>query len=108
MDDKFLAVNKQYFDLGLKSLDVLILAQINEFNRNDCECYVTNQQLSDLFNESVRTIARVLDRLEGLNFIKREIVIRKEFGRANRFRVMSVNNDIIKASVKFSNCKCQN
>ena len=43
MEDTFLAIDKRYFKLGLKSIDILILAQVDEFNRNGYECYVTNQ-----------------------------------------------------------------
>ena len=46
MENKFLAVNKDYFGLGLKSLDLLIIAQVDEFQRNKCPCYVTNDQFS--------------------------------------------------------------
>ena len=38
MENKFLAINKKYFNLGLKSIDIMILAQIDEFSRNNCEC----------------------------------------------------------------------
>lgn len=102
MEDNFLAVNKKYFNLGLKSIDIFILAQIDEFIRNNCECYVTNQQMSDMFGESVRTIARSLDKLESLNFINRNTVIDKSKGQANRVRRLSINYEVIKANVKMS------
>lgn len=100
MDNKFLAINKKYFNLGLKSIDIMILAQIDEFSRNNCECYITNQQLSDMFGESVRTIARSLNKLEELKFIIRNTITSKDNGKASKIRTMKINYDIINASVK--------
>ena len=70
MDNNFLAVNKNYFSMGLKSIDLLIIAQIEEFKRNGCECYMTNEQLSDLFGESVNTIKRSIKKLEQQKIIR--------------------------------------
>ena len=63
MDNCFLAINKEYFGKGLKSIDILILAQIEEFQRNKRECYVTNKQFSEMFGESESTVKRSLSRL---------------------------------------------
>jgi len=92
MENNFLAVNKGYLGLGLKSIDLLIVSQIDEFKRNGCECYVTNEQFSDMFGESVSTIKRALDRLEELNILKRDTTVVSGFGRANKQRVLSINN----------------
>ena len=100
MEDTFLAIDKRYFKLGLKSIDILILAQVDEFNRNGYECYVTNQQLSDMFGESVRTIARSLDKLENLNFISRNTFVDKSKGRSNKARKISINYENIFKSNK--------
>ena len=91
MDNKFLAINKKYFNLGLKSIDIMILAQIDEFSRNNCECYITNQQLSDMFGESVRTIARSLNKLEELKFIIRNTITSKDNGKASKIRTMKIS-----------------
>lgn len=91
MENKFLAVNKNYFHMGLKSIDLLIISQIEEFKRNSCECYVTNEQLADMFGESKDTIKRALTRLEKQNVIKRNTTVVKGNGRANKQRTLSVN-----------------
>ena len=71
MDNNFLAVNKDQFSMGLKSIDLLIIAQIEEFKRNGCECYMTNEQFSDMFGESISTIKRALSSLETKGIIKK-------------------------------------
>lgn len=102
MENKFLAINKNYFNLGLKSIDIMILAQIDEFSRNNCECYITNQQLSDMFGESVRTISRSLNKLEDFKLITRNTITSKENGRSSKIRTMKINYDTINASVKLT------
>lgn len=89
--EKFLAVNKKYFELGLKSVDLFVIAQIEEFQRNGHECYVTNEQLSKMLNESESTIKRSIDKLEKMNIIKRNTTFVKGQGRSNKQRTMTIN-----------------
>ena len=90
MENVFLAVDKRYLGKNLKSVDILILAQIEEFQRNGKPCYVTNQQFSDMFGESESTIKRSLDKLEEMNLIKRTTVYVDGNGRATKQRVITV------------------
>lgn len=92
MDNNFLAVNKDYFSMGLKSIDLLIIAQIEEFRRNGRECYMTNEQFSDLFGESVNTIKRSIKKLEQQKIINRSTFFVEGNGRSNRQRILSVNS----------------
>ena len=92
MDNNFLAVNKDYFSMGLKSIDLLIIAQIEEFKRNKCECYITNEQLSDMFGESVNTIKRSIQKLEEKKIISRKTSFVNGNGRSNRQRILSLNS----------------
>lgn len=91
MED-FLAVNKKYFRNGLKSIDILIISQIEEFERNDCKCFISNEQFSEMFGESVSTIKRTLDKLEDLKIIKRTNSYIEGNGRSNKQRVLSLTN----------------
>lgn len=59
LNNKFLMLNKPYFDKGLKRLDILILAQIQECNMNKSQCCFTNQQLSELFGKDESTIKKL-------------------------------------------------
>lgn len=84
----FLQVDKDLLGKGLKSIDVLILAQVKEFERNKCECFLTNEQFAEMFGESVSTIKRSLDKLENMKLIKRDTKYIDGNGRANRQRVI--------------------
>lgn len=68
----FLAINKDFFTLGLNPTELLVLSQICEFQRNTNECFISNKKLAEQFNVSESTIKRALDRLELLGFIERE------------------------------------
>lgn len=89
--DIFLKVNKNYFGLNLKSIDILMIAQIEEFRRNNCECYVTNEQFSTMFGESESTIKRVIDKLEKLNIIQRSTKFINGNGKGTKQRILSIN-----------------
>lgn len=86
----FLAVDKERLGKGLKSIDILVMAQIEEFQRNGLQCYMTTEQLSTLFGESERTVERSLERLVKA----RQIVRQKKYvagsGRGNCQRILSL------------------
>lgn len=88
--DNFLSINKKYFNIGLKSIDILILSQIEEYQRNNCECYITNQQFSDMFGESVSTIKRSIDKLEQKGMLERKTRSRIDNGKKSKERTLNV------------------
>lgn len=89
----FLQVNKEYFDdKELKPEDILVLAQITEFNRNGCECYMTNKQFSDMCHVSEKSIERTINRLEKSGYITRSTKAVKGFGNIGRQRTLSIKN----------------
>lgn len=90
--DTFIAVENCNLGLGLKSLDILILSKINEFIRNGCECFVTNEWFAKSFGESVSTVKRSLDRLESKGVISRHTHFVSGNGRGNRQRTLTVND----------------
>lgn len=92
MENKFLAIDKRYFGTGLKSLDLLIVAHIEEFQRNNCECYITNQQFCEMFGEDVNAVKRSLKKLEDMGLIIRDTRFVKDNGRSNRQRKLAVNH----------------
>lgn len=96
MENVFLAINKQYFDMGLKSIDLLILAQIEEFQRNGCSCYVTNKQFSEMFGESESTVKRSLDKLEEMKLVKRTTTTNNNGGKQSRVRTLTIDSTEIK------------
>lgn len=100
----FLMVYKEYFDdKELKPEDMLILAQINEFNRNGCDCFMTNKQFSEMCHVSEKSIERAINRLEKLGYIIRKTKTVKGFGNIGRQRTLSIkisdNKDTVNESV---------
>lgn len=89
---QFLAVDKSNFNQGLKSIDLMILSQIEEFQRNNCKCYMTNEQLSEAFGESQSTIKLSISKLEEMNVICKETSFVKVNGKGTRQRVLYVND----------------
>ena len=61
MTNLFLKVNKDLFKLGLNPTEILVLAQIMEFDTNNKICYMTNEQFAAMLNVSERTISRALN-----------------------------------------------
>lgn len=91
IEHKFLAVSKQYLDIGLKSIDIMIIAQIEEFERNNCQCYITNKQFADILGESESTVKRSIQKLDKLNIIKRRTIVVDGHGKANKQRILTLN-----------------
>ena len=99
--DNFLSINKKYFNIGLKSIDILILSQIEEYQRNNCECYITNQQFSNMFGESVSTIKRSIDKLEQKGMLERKTRSRTDNGKNSKERTLNVIN--VHSELNFKN-----
>lgn len=92
MENTFLSINKRYFGTGLKSLDLLIVAHIEEFQRNNCDCHFTNQQFCEMFGEDVNAVKRSIKKLEDMGVITRHTTFIKDNGRSNRQRKLSINH----------------
>lgn len=72
MTNIFLKINKDLFKLKLNPTEILILAQIMEFNTNTGDCYVTDKQFADNFSVSESTIKREIKKLDEMGYIIRE------------------------------------
>ena len=92
IDNTFLAVNKQYLHIGLKSIEILLIAQIEEFERNNCKCYLTNKQFADMLNVGTATVARTIDSLVDSGYLIRNTQVITDNGQASRMRYLSVAN----------------
>jgi DNA-binding MarR family transcriptional regulator len=84
--EKFLKVNKKYFNSNLKPLEILILSQIEEFINNGCECYLTNKQFAEMFNTGTATVARTIDSLVESGYIIRKTKVISTRGQASKMR----------------------
>ena len=88
--NKFLAVNKSYLNSDLQPIDILILSQVAEFSRNQCDCCLTNEQLSKMFGATLYAVKTSLDKLENRKYITRSIVYVEGHGRANKQRLIKL------------------
>ena len=87
MTNLFLKVDKDWFKLGLNPTEILIIAQIAEFQRNTGDCFISDKVLAEMLNVSEKTISRTLKGLEDNGFITR---ITKNI-KGGKERHMSVN-----------------
>lgn len=87
---KYIWVNKSYFNTGLKPLDILILSKIDEDNTHGRSCELTNEELADMFGETVYAVKRSLSRLEERGMIDRESSYVSGNGKRNRKREIKV------------------
>ena len=71
MTNLFLKVNKDLFKLGLNPTEILVLAQVMEFNTNTGDCFMSDKAFSEAFGVSESTISRELKVLEKKGFITR-------------------------------------
>ena len=90
--EPFLAINKKYYGTGLRSVDLHIVAFIDNFQRNNKSCYITNQWISEQIGEAESMVKRSLERLEKFNVIKRHTVFCSGNGRNNRHRLLVLND----------------
>lgn len=72
MTNIFLKINKDLFKLGLNPTEILILAQVMEFQTNTGICFITDKQLAEQFGVSESTIKREIKNLEDFGYISRE------------------------------------
>ena len=71
MENYFLKVDKGLFNLGLNPTEILILAQIMEFQKNTGNCFISDRTLAENFCVSESTISRALKALETKGYITR-------------------------------------
>ena len=105
--DSFLAVDKNLLGKGLQPIDILILAQIQEYERSN-ECYASNQTFADSFGVSTKTVERALDRLEDLKYINRDTKTVSDNGQKSRKRKIKTRKATVNLTVGYekqpSNC----
>lgn len=73
LDFNFLAINNDFFKLGLNPTQLLLLAKIDELVRNCGDCYMSDKAFADTFGVSESTIKREMKKLdEEFSYITRE------------------------------------
>lgn len=96
MAKMFLQVDKDLLGLGLKPLEILVLAQIMEFVRNTGDCFMSDDKFAELFGVTERTIGNTMGALEEKGWIIRETKNKK--GGKNRHIKLSTEKFSLDAS----------
>lgn len=94
MSNYFLKVDKDYFKLGLNPLEILLLAQIDEFNRTTGDCFMSDKAFADNFGVGESTVKRAIKALEDKGLIKRETKNVKG-GKERHIKLTKVNLSLV-------------
>lgn len=99
MTNTFIKVENQLIDMAnekkLSLVEVMILAKIEEFERNKCECYMTNEQFAYVCLCSASTITRSLTELKDMGMIN---IINPRSAKRVIKRIHSQNDYVVKDS----------
>lgn len=96
MTNLFLKVNKDLFKLGLNPTEILLLAQIMEYNTTTGDFFMSDAALADNFGVSSKTISRSLKALEESGYICRNTRNTK----GGKVRHITVNSIKIEETLK--------
>ena len=88
----FLKVSKnRYFDnKDLSPIDMLILSQIEEFERNEKSCFMASKTFASNFNVSEETINRSIKKLVGMQYINSTSHNEHKDGKIQTTRELSI------------------
>ena len=99
MSKMFLKVDKDLFKLGLNPTEILIYAQVIEFNTNTQDCFMSDKAFAEMLGVSDKTVSRALSSLEEKDLIKRETKNVRN-GKERHIRVTNGQNDSCKTEIK--------
>ena len=68
----YIQVNTEFFNTNLNPTEILLLALVESFARDNKECYYTNDQFADMFSVSKSYIKKTLDELEAKEILELE------------------------------------
>ncbi len=88
----YIKVNTEFFNTNLNPLEILTLSVIESYARDNKQCYLTNEQLSKMFNVSLSFIKSTLNNLEAKNYIKRDTKVIRDgnTGKATKQRTIQL------------------
>ena len=89
MSNNFLKVNKEWLsNTEFSLLEKLIVAQINEYERETGLCYMTDKQFADAFGVSTQQVTRAMKKLADNNIIQRNTKTVSNNGQASKYRTL--------------------
>lgn len=96
MTKLFLKVNKDLFKLGLNPTELLILAQIIEFDNNTGDCFISDEVLAENFGVSKSTISRSIKSLVDKGLVNKDT----KNAKGGKIRHLSAKIDKIEEILK--------
>ena len=76
--------------ISIDHLDCLIIERVDDFQRNDMPCYLTNEQFAKIFNTSASTIKRKVGNLCKIGILQSNVTLRNDAGKSSRVRNLKV------------------
>lgn len=76
--------------INIDHLDCLIIERVDDFQKNDMKCYLTNEQFANMFNVSVSTIKRKISNLCKIGILQSDVTLRNDAGQSSRVRHLKV------------------
>ena len=104
MTDKFLKVNKSLFGIGRAPIEILIIAQVLEYQTKNMECFESDESFAKDFGMSVSTVSRAIGALKKRGILHAET---KNIQRG-KLRYLTVNVSVIDELHKRQNDSCEN
>ena len=95
MNPDYLYVNTNYFTMGLKIIDVCIIALVEELQNAGLECCYTNEYFAHLLGVSVSSVKSSLNKLYQKHILDHRTYIVHGNGRANQERVLTVTPPVV-------------
>ena len=89
MSKNYLQVNKEWLsNTEFSLLEKLIVAQINEYERETGLCYMTDKQFAVAFGVSTQQVTRAMKKLADNNIIQRNTKTVSNNGQASKYRTL--------------------
>ena len=76
--------------ITIDHLDCLIIERVDDFQKNNMDCYLTNEQFASIFNTSVSTIKRKISNLCKIGILQSNVFLRSDTGKSSRVRTLKV------------------
>ena len=103
MTNLFLKINKDLFGIGLAPIELLIVAQVLEYQTKELDCFESDESFSKDFGVSQSTVSRAISNLKKKNII----VANTKNTQKGKLRYLTVLTSTIEECRKRQNDNCE-
>lgn len=104
MTNLFLKVNKDLFGIGLSPIEILIVAQVLEYQTKNMDCFISDESFANDFGVSQSTISRAISGLKKKNILAADV----KNTQKGKLRYLTVLTAEIEERAKRQNDSCEN